>query len=264
MGVCQLSPVSVVGSYAKGQYRRNWIVLDPKVSAQQTSNEGNNVQVRYNGVIAGQGGVGGTTAYAIDFFSPLEASLEYDASSMADPYARLAEAFNYNEATTSVGGNPEHEIVYINLVQPNTTEPLYEGLAAVGMNIRASREFANLSQFSVYMNRGLGGFHDFPSVLRDLLVNDRFGVGEIVSPEQIDDDAFTAATVFTNSRNYYFDGALTEPINIRSWGVERARDFLLDFVIRNGRFSVQPLLDFVNPEEITGIFTSGNILGRQL
>ena len=34
----------------------------------------------------------------------------------------------------------------------------------------------------------------------------------------------------------------------------------MDFVIRNGRFSLQPLLNFTAPEEITGIFTSGNIL----
>ena len=231
------------------------IVLDPKVQAQQTRNEGVNLNVKYNGAP-----IQSNAQYSMQFFSPIETALEYDSQSMADPFARIAEAYNYNEVTTSVGGNPEHEIVYINLVRPNTTEPLYDNLALIGMNIRASREFANLSQFSVYMNRGLGGFHDFPSVLKDLLTNDRFGVGEIVSPEQIDDAAFTAATNWTVSRRYYFDGAITEPLNLRSWGVERARDFLLDFVIRNGRFSLQPLLDFSNPEEITGIFTSGNIL----
>ena len=79
------------------------------------------------------------------------------------------------------------------------------------MNIRASREFASLAQFSVYMNRGLGGFHDFPSVLRDLLTNDRFGVGQIVSPEQIDEPICLAATSFTNSRRYFFDGAISTP-----------------------------------------------------
>ena len=231
------------------------IVLDPKVQAEQEEDEGVELKVKYNGAP-----IQSNAEYSIQFFSPLETALEYDSESMADPFARIAEAYNYNEVTTSVGGNPEHEIVYINLVRPNTTEPLYDNLALIGMNIRASREFANLSQFSVYMNRGLGGFHDFPSVLKDLLTNDRFGVGEIVSPEQIDDAAFTAATNWTVSRRYYFDGAITEPLNLRSWGVERARDFLLDFVIRNGRFSLQPLLDFSNPEEITGIFTSGNIL----
>ena len=46
---------------------------------------------------------------------------------------------------------------------------------------------------------------------------------------------------------------------MRQWGTERARDFLLDFVISNGGFALR-LLDFDEPEEITGIFTSGNII----
>ena len=98
--------------------------------------------------------------------------LEWDDQSMADAAARLAEAFCYGEISTTVGGNPEHEIVYINTILPNPVAANYADLAILGMNIRASREFANLSQFSVYMNRGLGGFHDFPSVLRDILTND--------------------------------------------------------------------------------------------
>ena len=40
---------------------------------------------------------------------------------MADSYARLAEAFCYDEISSSVGGNPEHEIVYINTIRPNPT-----------------------------------------------------------------------------------------------------------------------------------------------
>ena len=226
-------------------------VLDHRIQTETVATE-NGVTVRYRGVNPG--------TYRMNWVDPVEPALEWDDQSMADARARIAEAFCYEEISTSVGGNPEHEIVYINTILPNPTEPNYADLAIVGMNIRSSREFASLSQFSVYINRGLGGFHDFPSVLRDLLTNDRFGVGEIVSPEQIDDAAFTAATTFTNARNYYFDGAITEPLNLRTWGVERARDFLLDFIISNGSFALRPLLDFDNPEEITGIFTSGNII----
>ena len=198
--------------------------------------------------------------FTINALQATEATLRYDGTSLSDSYARVAEAFPHSQITTTVGGNPEHEIVYINTIQPTTPAADYADLATVGVNIRASREFANLSQFSVYMNRGLGGFHDFPSVLRDLLTNDRYGVGEIVSPEQIENQSFLDATAWTESRRYYFDGALTEPLNIRTWGVERARDFLLDFIISNGKFALRPLLDFSGPEEITGIFTSGNIL----
>ena len=85
---------------------------------------------------------------------------------MADPWARLAEVFVYNEVTTTVSGNPEWELVYVNTILPNKVPPDYADLAIVGMNIRASREFANLGQFSVYMNRGLGGFHDYPGPAR--------------------------------------------------------------------------------------------------
>lgn len=226
-------------------------LLDHRIQ-NETAVVENGVTVRYRGGAAGN--------FRINFLDPLEQALEWDDQSMGDARGRLAEAFCYGELSTTVSGNPEHEIVYINTILPNPDEPNYEDLAIVGLNIRASREFANLSQFSVYMNRGLGGFHDFPNVLRDLLTNDRFGVGEIVSPEQIDDPSFAAATAWTVNRRYFFDGALTEPFNLRRWGTERARDFLLDFVISNGRFALRPLLEFGGPEEITGIFTSGNII----
>ena len=148
----------------------------------------------------------------------------------------------------------------MNTVVENPAAANYADLAIVGMNIRASREFANLSQFSVYMNRGLGGFHDFPSVLEDMLTNTRYGLGEIVSPEQIDNASFTAATTWTTDRRYYFDGAIAEPINIRSWATDTARHFLLDLIIRNGRWALQPIVEFDVVEPITGIFTSGNII----
>ena len=230
-------------------------ILDHRIQDEQFVEE-RGVTIRYRGYTD----LGGVNSFRMRWVDPLEQALEWDEQSMADSCARLAEAFCYDEISTTVGGNPEHEIVYINTIRPNPVVPDYNNLAIIGMNIRASREFANLSQFSVYMNRGLGGFHDFPSVLRDLLVNDRYGVGEIVSPEQIDEQAFADATAWTVSRSYYFDGAITEPSNLRQWGVERAKDFLLDFIIRNGRFSLQPLIDFDRDEDITGIFTSGNIL----
>lgn len=232
-------------------------VLDPRMP-EDTVTLGD-LTVRFNGYEVARS----ANNFSINWLDPLETALEPGGqfgTSMADPWARLAEVFVYNEVTTTVNNNPEWELVYVNTILPNPTTPDYADLAILGMNIRASREFSNLGQFSVYMNRGLGGFHDYPSVLRDLLVNDRFGVGEIVSAEQIDEASFQAATVFTNSRNYYFDGAITEPINIRQWGADTARDFLLDLIISNGKFALQPLVEFDAPEPITGMFTAGNIL----
>ena len=100
------------------------IVLDPKVQAEQEEDEGVELKVKYNGAP-----IQSNAEYSIQFLA-LETALEYDSQSMADPFARIAEAYNYNEVTTSVGGNPEHEIIYINLVRPNTTEPLYDNSGA--------------------------------------------------------------------------------------------------------------------------------------
>ena len=238
-------------------------VLDPRMPDQ--SFEDNGVTVRFNGYEQARV----ENSFRIKWLDPVEPALEpggvfgdnsAENGSMADGWARLAEAFVYEEVQTTVGGNPEWEIVYVNTIIPNTTTPNYDDLAIIGMNIRASREFSNLGQFSVYMNRGLGGFHDFPSVLRDLLTNDRYGVGEITSPEQIDEPSFAAATTYTNAQKYFYDGAITDQINIRQWGAEMARNFLLDLVISNGRFALAPLLAFDKPEDITGLFTAGNIL----
>ena len=226
-------------------------VLDHRIQNETAVTE-NGVTVRFRG--------GNPGNYRMRWVDPLEPALEWDDQSMADSNARLAEAFCYGEINTSVGGNPEHEIVYINTILPNPAAANYGDLAILGMNIRASREFANLSQFSVYMNRGLGGFHDFPSVLRDLLTNTRYGLGEIVSDQQIDNASFTAATTWTANRRYYFDAALSEPINIRQWATDTARHFLLDLIIRNGRWALQPIVEFDVVEPITGLFTAGNII----
>ena len=240
-------------------------VIDPRMPEDDVT--GGGVTVRFNGYDITRN----AETFSINWLNPLEVALEPDrqnqgqytdnpVQSMADPWAKLAEAFVYDEVQTTVAGNPEWEVVYINTILPNPVPPQYDNLAILGMNIRASREFANLSQLSVYMNRGLGGFHDFPSVLRDLLTNDRFGTGAIISPQQIDEQSFTDATTWSTGRHYYFDGTLTDPVNIRQWGASTAKDFLLDLIIRNGRFALQPLLNFAGPEDITGLFTAGNIL----
>ena len=254
----EIEPVS--GWEIRSQTQQGMLeVMDARVSQERvvTQQAGNiSTVVRYRGRPTGRN----RSAFDIPILNPVEPRMWFDQNNRADAYLRIAEASAMNEVSTTVGGNPEHEIVYVNTILPNSVSPNYENLALLGMNIRASREFASLAQFSVYVNRGLGGFHDFPSVLRDLLTNDRFGVGQIVSPEQIDEASFAAATSFTNSRRYFFDGAISTPINLRQWGTEVARNFMLDFVIRNGRFSLQPIVEFDAAEPITGLFTSGNIL----
>ena len=182
-----------------------------------------------------------------------------DGTYYADAWARLAESFIYNEITASTS-QPEHQVVYINTITANTSTPNYDNLAIVGMNIRSSKEIKTLNQFSVYVNKGINATSSFPEVMLDLLTNDRYGTGQVLSSAQIDQASFTAASTFTYNRRYFFDGAVSDKINIRSWGAQTAANYLLDLVIRNGKFALEPVASFDAPETITQLFTSGNIL----
>ena len=182
-----------------------------------------------------------------------------DASFYADAWARLSEGYIYNEITASTT-QPEHAVVYLNCITANPTVPNYDNMAIVGMNIRSSKEIRSLQQFSVYVNKGINATSSFPAVLLDLLTNDRYGTGQVLNPAQIDQDSFTAASVFTDQRKYFFDGAVSDKINIRTWGAEVASNYLLDLVVRNGRFALEPVANFYSPEVVTQLFTSGNIL----
>ena len=182
-----------------------------------------------------------------------------DGEYYGDSYAKLAEDFMYNEITTTAS-QPENEIVYINTISENVGTPNYDKLAIVGMNIRSSKEIRSLSQFSVYVNKGINSTSSFPEVLYDLLTNDRYGTGQVMSPAQIDKQSFDDAAAWVYSRRYFFDGAISEKINLRSWGSEVSSNFLLDLLMRNGKFALQPVVNFGAPETITGLFSSGNIL----
>ena len=177
----------------------------------------------------------------------------------ADAFARASEAFVFEEIQSSAN-QPEHEITYVNIQTANNTEPRYDNIAMVGMNIRSSREIQSLQQFSVYCEDGIGSTNLFPEVLLDMLTNDRYGIGKILNSSQIDTASFTAMAAWCNSRKYFFDGIIDEKINIRSWGTETARNYLLDLIVRNGKFALQPIVDFDDAPVITALFTAGNII----
>lgn len=182
-----------------------------------------------------------------------------DSGDYADAFGRLAEAFVFEEMQSSAK-SPEHEITYVNLIAKNPNTPNYDNMAIIGANLRSSTELSQLSQFSIYLNEGIGSVHTFPEVLEDKLRNSRYGVGSILSPELIDEQGFSYCAQWTRNRRYFFDGGIPEPVNLRQWGSQTAGYFLLDFVTRNGKISLQPAVYFDQPEGITGFFTAGNII----
>lgn len=234
-------------------------VLDARISGYRTVTSGsgsNTVTIAYSGEPVARSS--DTFAIASTRDKSLGVTLT-ETGDYADAWGKLAEAFVFEEIQTSAR-SPEHEVVYVNVLATNPNTPNYGSIALVGMNLRSSTEFSQLNQLSVYVNEGIGSVHTFPEVFLDLLTNSRYGVGNVLSPTQIDTDSFSECADWTRDRRYFFDGALAQPINLRQWGSQTANYFLLDLVIRNGKFALQPALYFDQPEPVTNLYTAGNIL----
>lgn len=200
-----------------------------------------------------------------------------DDEDMTDDWGRLAEAFAYDEIQTTASNGPEHEIVYINTITPNANSCIgsYENLAILGLNIRASTEWQQFSQFSCYITGGIrvrrlitndvGPSDLFPDILRDLLTSGRYGTGAAVTDEQIDTTSFLNAATWCQDRRYFFNGALTQKVNLRQWAADTAAGMLLELSQRDGKWGLEPAVVFAGTGTtgklpIKALFTSGNIV----
>jgi hypothetical protein len=188
-----------------------------------------------------------------------------------DRYARAAEFFVYDEITTSCSSGPEHEIAYVNVIQPNPSAAQYNNLCLIGMNIRASREWSQFSQLSAYVTEGkqvqrlLGGFgatHLFPEILYDFMLNKRYGLGNEISAEQIDTASFTAAAQFCQDNRFFYDGPKINNTNWRQWAADTAATHCLLLIERGGIFYLYQAIP--QQPEIRGLFTAGNCINMEL
>ena len=193
-----------------------------------------------------------------------------DDRSYLDTWGKLAEAFVYEEAQTSAASGPEHEVVYINEIVPNSTAPVYDDLALVGINVMSSVEWQQFGQFSCYVTGGktcrrlrnsltVGATHLFPDVLLDLMTNATYGAGDLIKDSMIDLTAFEDAADWCYTRKYFFDGVQADRVNLRQWAADTAAAHLLIFGESDGKFYLRPALQF-DAVSIKGLFTAGNIV----
>lgn len=201
--------------------------------------------------------------------------------SYVDDYMKLAEAFIYDEVSPGSTSAPPHRVSYVNEIVTSQTGD-YSNLALVGVNIRSSTEWQQFSQFSGYINGGIKAraladyssgstFNPtlqeiflFPDVLLDLMTNTRYGMGEFVKDHMIDLAGFKEASDWCSSRSYFFNGAIADLVNVRSYAADLAATHLLYFAEVNGQFTLRPALPIsgstFTTADIKGLFTVGNIL----
>jgi hypothetical protein len=190
--------------------------------------------------------------------------------SYIDTWGKLAESFIFEEIKSSADSGPEHEVVYVNEIVPNSPAPVYDDLALVGINVLSSVEWQQFGQFSCYVTGGktcrrlragqtLGPTHLFPDVLLDLMTNTTYGAGDLIKDSMVDFVSFTAAADWCYSRKYFFDGVQADRVNLRQWAADVAAANLLTFGEADGKFYLRPALQF-DAVSIKGLFTAGNIV----
>ena len=212
-----------------------------------------------------------------------------------NPYDAAADFWQYEGDRSSHLDGPEHQITYCNEIV-RTEDPgnigfdtegnpaTYENLAYAGLRINSSKEWTNFSQFSAYFKQGvvveslIDGTSKasslFPEIAYALLTDKTIGAGAVISATSVDKDNMIIAAKFCNANKLFWDGMISNKVNLREFIYQQAVFSLLDFTIIGGKFSLYPSVPFnydpatgagdftINLEgkpTIKAMFTDGNI-----
>lgn len=194
---------------------------------------------------------------------------------------QITDISNYSERTTSNSSSPEHTIVYVTeTLKSREFVPNYDKLTSCVVVVRSGREFSRVDQARVWLKTGIevsrflpsergsiGPSNLLPDLVYYLMTDKTAGMGKTFSEQLIDTDSFSATCTFLKTNKLFFNGALTEPENLRNYITGIAPFFLLDFAINDGKFSFIPAIPVtpagnisVGAVPISALFTEGNII----
>lgn len=213
----------------------------------------------------------------------IENDLTYSATRLFEKYSKMAEVSHYGDLISrSCDNGPEHEVVYVNECLAEDPLPLYNNCAIAGLKLRSSDNFSQLDQLRCYLKNGIhverlseGGTGP-SNLLTDLfwylVTNKDTGVGSIIDASLIDKAALIETGKYLKANNLFFDDAIAQPLNLRSWLAEVAPSVLCYTTIKNGMLSIEPALPYDGnyeiapnqPIKISGMFTDGNIIEGSL
>lgn len=210
-----------------------------------------------------------------------ETTVTVNAERVFERRSQLADVSFYGQLLSkSNESGPEHEVTYVNEIVANDVVPKYKNIVMAGLALKASRTYASLDQIRVWKDNGIPVQRFHPSeagtvgpsnllcdLLYFLLTDKVAGAGNTISPQQINTNNFANTATFLKTNQLFFDGAISDPVNIRQYITEIVPFFLCNFVIANGLFSIIPALPTnvagqisTSAVSISGMFTSGNII----
>ena len=239
--------------------------------------------------------------YAIGDFDQTDKGT-YGLERNQNPNSALCDYYTFDAEDSSHRNAPEHEITWINEFVDNkdswyaNPKDQYSRIAYAGLMLASSKEYSNFSELSAYFKRGIqmprlinasGSFDSpelnfagvpetatclFPEVAYDLLSNKFRGAGELVGRGEVHDGKMKLAARYCQANNFYWDGVISQKVNLRQFIFEQAAYCMLDFTIVGGMFALVPSLpynaDFSINEAanvndgtlpIAALFTDGNM-----
>jgi hypothetical protein len=230
---------------------------------------------------------------------------------VVEPFDAVTDVYYYDQQEGSHQNGPEHQVVYINeqrinyrkgLHGPEEFTPQYDRMAMIGLQLRSGKEWSDFSNLTYYAKQGretvrmvdpatgdstsysptsgiIGPTHLFPEILRALLRSPLVGANKLIPESMIDWPGFQEACKVCIANQWFWDGVLASPVNIREWAYENAAYFFLDFLVLGGKLSLQPTFP-VSPTQglrgytlsgaydrlptISALFTDGNIIEDSL
>jgi hypothetical protein len=222
-----------------------------------------------------------------------------------EPFDAIADVYMNDGQEGSHDAGPEHQIVYVNEQRQNfltfndntvSYAPKYEEMTLLGLQLRSGKEWSSFNNFTYYAKQGCkirkiindanGNTYDvtstaveaasnlYPEILYHLVAT-----SSLMPTTMIDWDGFAEGCKVCLANNFYWDGVLSAPVNIRDWGHENAQYFFLDFMVLGGKLSLQPTFPVVKGSGLSGytlagaynrkpvisaLFTDGNIIEDSL
>jgi hypothetical protein len=228
-----------------------------------------------------------------------------------EQFDAVGDVYHHDQQEGSHQNGPEHQIVYVNEQRenfksgannPERFAPQYDRMAMIGLQLRSGKEWSDFSNLTYYAKQGretvrmvdpatgdstgysptsgiIGPTHLFPEILRALLRSPLVGANKLIPESMIDWPGFQEACKVCIANQWFWDGVLASPVNIREWAYENAAYFFLDFLILGGKLSLQPTFP-VSPTQglqgytlsgaydrlptISALFTDGNIIEDSL
>lgn len=217
----------------------------------------------------------------VDSLNSVTTPTDWTAARLFESNSQAADVSFYgNLLTKSNESSPEHTVSYVNELIDNVDTPNYTNLVMAGLALKASRTYGTLDQIRMWKDDGvpverfhpseagtIGASNLFCDLVFYLLTDRVAGAGNVISREQIKTTDLAATAQFLRTNGLFFDGAITEPANVREYITQLAPFFLCNFVIAGGLFSVVPALPTTSngvistaAVPISGLFTGGNIL----